>query len=168
MIRAAASNPDAARLSGVSVAKVSAITWAIAGGLSAVAAILQSPSFGSNGAASAATLGPLLLLLALGAAAVGAFTSLPLALAGGLLIGLSYQIVIGLSYQIALGVTSNAGTAELVVFVVIMGIMLVRGGAIGRLFSTAGAIVEDRAPLRIPEGRHGRSLPLSIDGGAAG
>src|SRR5205807_318838 len=143
MIRAAASNPDAARLSGVSVAKVSAITWAIAGGLSAVAAILQSPSFGSNGAASAATLGPLLLLLALGAAAVGAFTSLPGALGGGLLIGVSYRI--------GLGITSNAGTSELVVFLVIMGIVIVRGGAIGRVFSTAGAIVEDRAPLRIPE-----------------
>jgi ABC-type branched-subunit amino acid transport system ATPase component/branched-subunit amino acid ABC-type transport system permease component len=143
MIRAAASNPDAARLSGVSVAKVSAITWGIAGGLSAVAAILQSPSFGSNGAAAGASLGPLLLLLALGAAAVGAFTSLPGALAGGLLIGLSYQI--------ALGITSNAGTSELVVFLVIMGIVIVRGGAIGRVFSTAGAIVEDRAPLRIPE-----------------
>src|SRR5437764_1001396 len=143
MIRAAAANPDAARLSGVSVAKVSAITWGIAGGLSAVAAILQSPSFGSNGAASGAALGPLLLLLALGAAAVGAFTSLPAALGGGLLIGVSYQI--------ALGITSNAGTSELVVFLVIMGIVIVRGGAIGRVFSTAGAIVEDRAPLRIPE-----------------
>ena len=137
MIRAAAANPDAARLSGVSVAKVSAITWGIAGGLSAVAAILQSPSFGSNGAASGAALGPLLLLLALGAAAVGAFTSLPAALGGGLLIGVSYQI--------ALGITSNAGTSELVVFLVIMGIVIVRGGAIGRVFSTAGAIVE--APL---------------------
>src|SRR5205807_1083245 len=78
-----------------------------------------------------------------GAAAVGAFTSLPAALGGGLLIGVSYQI--------ALGVTSNAGTSELVVFLVIMGIVIVRGGAIGRVFSTAGAIVEDRAPLRIPE-----------------
>src|SRR5256714_1873643 len=83
-----------------------------------------------------------LLALALGAAAVGAFTSLPGALAGGLLIGVSYQI--------ALAATSNAGTAELVVFLVILGIVLVRGGAIGRVFSTAGAIVEDRAPLRIP------------------
>src|SRR5438034_233463 len=83
-----------ARLSGVSTARVSAITWAIAGGLSAVAAILQMPSFGANGAASAATLGPLLLLLALGAAAVGAFTSLPAALGGGLLIGLAYQIAL--------------------------------------------------------------------------
>jgi ABC-type branched-subunit amino acid transport system ATPase component/branched-subunit amino acid ABC-type transport system permease component len=143
MIRAAASNPDAARLSGVSTAKVSAVTWAIAGGLSAVAAILQSPSFGGNGAFAAAALGPQLLLLALGAAAFGAFTSLPAALGGGL--------VIGLAQQITLAITSNAGTSELVVFLIIMGIVLARGGAIGRVFATAGAIVEDRAPLRIPE-----------------
>jgi ABC-type branched-subunit amino acid transport system ATPase component/branched-subunit amino acid ABC-type transport system permease component len=148
MIRAAASNPDAARLSGVSTARVSAITWAIAGGLSAVAAILQFPSFGSNGASAGAALGPQLLLLALGAAAVGAFTSLPLALAGGLLIGLAQQI--------ALALTSNAGTAELVVFLVVMGIVLLRGRAIGRVFSTAGAVVEDRPPLRIPEAVRGR------------
>ncbi len=143
MIRAAASNPDAARLSGVSAARVSAITWAIAGGLSAIAAILQSPSFGSNGASATAVLGPQLLLLALGAAAVGAFTSLPAALGGGLLIGLAQQIT--------LAVTSNAATSELVVFLVIIAIVLARGGAIGRVFATAGAIVEDRPPLRIPE-----------------
>lgn len=43
-IRAAASNPDAARLSGVSIRKVSMVVWALAGGLSALAAILQAPS----------------------------------------------------------------------------------------------------------------------------
>jgi ABC-type branched-subunit amino acid transport system ATPase component/ABC-type branched-subunit amino acid transport system permease subunit/ABC-type uncharacterized transport system permease subunit len=143
MIRAAASNPDAARLAGVSAARVSAITWAIAGGLSAIAAILQSPSFGSNGSSAAAVLGPQLLLLALGAAALGAFTSLPAALCGGLLIGLAQQI--------ALALTSNAATSELVVFLVIIAMVLIRGGAIGRVFATAGAIVEDRPPLRIPE-----------------
>src|SRR4051812_16352203 len=37
-IRAAANTPDAARLSGISVRRVSAVTWIIAGGLSAVSA----------------------------------------------------------------------------------------------------------------------------------
>ena len=42
-IRAAAGNPDAARLCGISVSRVSLITWGIAGGLSALAAILNGP-----------------------------------------------------------------------------------------------------------------------------
>src|SRR5207249_6602577 len=40
--RAAANNPDAARLSGISVRRVSAVTWALAGGFAAVTAVLQA------------------------------------------------------------------------------------------------------------------------------
>ena len=40
-IRAAAGNPDAARLCGISVSRVSLISWGIAGGLSAFAAIFN-------------------------------------------------------------------------------------------------------------------------------
>ena len=65
-IRAAANNPDAARLCGISVGRVSAVTWAMAGALSAIAAVLQAPTQPSFNIAS---LGPYLLMLALGAAA---------------------------------------------------------------------------------------------------
>src|SRR6266542_2454916 len=44
MIRGAASNPDAARLCGISIRRVSAVTWGIAGALSAVTAVLLAPS----------------------------------------------------------------------------------------------------------------------------
>src|SRR5438552_2470058 len=72
-IRAAANNPDAARLSGISVRRVSAVTWVLAGGLSAVSAVLQAPTQASFNVAS---LGPNLLMVTLGAAAFGAFVSL--------------------------------------------------------------------------------------------
>src|SRR3954452_21921313 len=72
-IRAAANNADAARLAGISVRRVSAVTWIIAGGLSAVSAILTAPTQASFNLAS---LGPNLLMLTLGAAAFGAFVSL--------------------------------------------------------------------------------------------
>jgi ABC-type branched-subunit amino acid transport system ATPase component/ABC-type branched-subunit amino acid transport system permease subunit len=143
MIRAAASNPDAARLAGVSTARVSAITWGIAGGLSAITAVLQGPSFGAAGVLDITSLGPELLLFALGAAALGAFTSIPGALAGG--------IVLGLADQIALSITSNAGTAEVTVFVAIIAIVLVRGAAIGRVFAATGPVVDDRGPIRVAE-----------------
>ena len=55
-IRAAAGNPDAARLCGISVSRVSLITWGIAGGLAAIAAILNGPTTASF---NAEALGPI-------------------------------------------------------------------------------------------------------------
>src|SRR5205085_11684587 len=101
-VRGAADSPAAARLAGRSVRRVSAVTWILAGGLSAVSAVLQAPTQSSFNVAS---LGPNLLMVTLGAAAFGAFVSLPGALAGGLLLGLVSQLVSA--------TTSNASLAEL-------------------------------------------------------
>jgi ABC-type branched-subunit amino acid transport system ATPase component/ABC-type branched-subunit amino acid transport system permease subunit len=146
-IRAAAGNPDAARLCGISVSRVSLITWGIAGGLSALAAILNGPTTTSF---NAEAVGPFLLMLTMGAAALGAFVSLPIAVAGGIGLGLVYQEV--------LAQTSNAGTAELAVFGVILLAILVRGKAIGRVFAAEGAAVPERPGLRIPEALRGSPL----------
>src|SRR5437660_2858033 len=87
MVRAAAANDDEARLCGISVERVSTWIWAMAGAMSAITAILIARSEGAGSGTSIAgassTFGPDLLLLALGAAALGGFQSLPLALAGG-------------------------------------------------------------------------------------
>ncbi|HVY10875.1 MAG TPA: ATP-binding cassette domain-containing protein [Mycobacteriales bacterium] len=139
MIRAAAVNPDAARLCGISPARVSAVTWGIAGALSAVSAILQAPSQASF---DATALGPEQLFVALGAAAFGAFSSIPMALLGGLTLGVVEQVTIG--------VTSNDGTALLVMFAVVLVVVLLRGGDVASAFATRGAAVDDRAPARIP------------------
>ena len=138
-IRAAASNPDAARLCGISTSRVSAITWAAAGGLSAVSAILQAPTQPSFNVAS---LGPYLLTLTLGAAALGAFVSMPAALGGGVLLGLVSQVVSSH--------TGHGPQTELAVFGLILAIILVRGGAISRVFASSGAAVPDRPALRVP------------------
>ena len=139
-IRAAAGNPEAARLCGISVSRVSLITWGIAGGLSALAAILNGPTTTSF---NAQAVGPYLLALTMGAAAFGAFLSFPVAVAGGLGLGVVYQVVAAQ--------TSNAGTAELAVFGVILVVILVRGRAIGRAFAAEGAAVPERPGLRVPE-----------------
>ncbi len=139
-IRAAAGNPDAARLCGISVNRVSLITWGIAGGLSAFAAVLNGPTTTSFNAQAA---GPYLLMLTMGAAAFGAFVSFPVAVAGGIGLGLVYQVVAA--------ETNNAGTAELAVFGVILLAILVRGRAIGRAFAAEGAAVPERPGLRVPE-----------------
>lgn len=138
-IRAAASNTDAARLCGISVKRVSAVTWAVAGGLSAVTAVLQAPSQGNF---NASALGPQLLLLALGAAAVGAFVSIPAALLGGLGLGVAQQLT---SSQ-----TGNGGTALLVVFALILLVVLARGRAISASFAGGEAPAEDLRVTRVP------------------
>ena len=146
-IRAAAGNPDAARLCGISVNRVSLITWGIAGGLSAFAAVLNGPTTTSFNAQAA---GPYLLMLTMGAAAFGAFVSFPIAVAGGIGLGLVYQVVAAQ--------TNNAGTAELAVFGVILLAILVRGRAIGRAFAVEGAAVPERPGLRVPEALRGSML----------
>jgi ABC-type branched-subunit amino acid transport system ATPase component/branched-subunit amino acid ABC-type transport system permease component len=146
-IRAAASNQDAARLCGISPGRVSAVTWGIAGGLSATSAILQAPPDGSLGAAG---LGPGQLFIALGAAAFGAFVSIPRALLGGLVMGVVEAGVVSISH--------NAGTARLVVFVLVLGVIFGQGQAFTRVFAGRGSLVDDRPPVRVPEAVRERFL----------
>jgi ABC-type branched-subunit amino acid transport system ATPase component/ABC-type branched-subunit amino acid transport system permease subunit len=138
-VRAAASNPDAARLCGISVNRVSLIIWGIAGGLSAISAIFNGPTTTSFNAEAA---GPYLLMLTLGAAAIGAFVSIPAAVGGGVALGLVYQIVVAQ--------TTNAGTAELAVFGAILLVILVRGRAIAKVFTIEGAAVPELRGVRMP------------------
>ena len=146
-IRATANNPDAARLCGISVGKVSALSWGAAGGLSAISAVLQAPTQPSFNVAS---FGPYLLMLALGAAAFGAFLSLPAALGGGLVLGLVQQVVAA--------ETHDAGKAELAVFGVMLAVILVRGQAIGRAFASSGRPLADQPVTRVPDVLAGTGL----------
>ncbi len=152
-IRAAANNRDAARLCGISVARVSAVTWGCAGALATVSAIFQAPTMpGFN----LVTFGPYLLMVTLGAAAFGAFVSLPAALGGGVVLGLVSQIV---SAQ-----TSNASTAELAVFLTILAVVFARGRAMARVFALSGGVGRSRPPLAVPARL--RSSPLVRHQGA--
>jgi ABC-type branched-subunit amino acid transport system ATPase component/ABC-type branched-subunit amino acid transport system permease subunit len=139
-IRAAASNPDAARLVGVSISKVSMVTWGVAGALAAVTAVVMAPSQPSF---DASALGPDLLLRALGAAAVGGFVSLPAALVGGLGLGLVEQLTLYWS--------NNGGEADFAVFAAILLILVVRARVIAAAVKTSGTVVAERPPLRVPE-----------------
>jgi len=88
--RAAAEDRDRARLLGVKVKRVSLIVWSVAGLLSALTAILSAPvtgfEFGSLG-------GYTLLALALGAAVIGRFESLPITFGAALLISTAQQVL---------------------------------------------------------------------------
>ncbi|HEX4862450.1 MAG TPA: branched-chain amino acid ABC transporter permease/ATP-binding protein [Acidimicrobiales bacterium] len=137
-IRACAANAEAARLCGIPLMKVNALAWGVAGGLSAVTAVLVAPSQGSFNGVS---LGPDLLLRALGAAALGGFTSIPAALIGGLLIGEVEQVTLSLAH--------SSGPAELVVFLLVVAIVAVRGRVIGETATETGS-GDEEGPVPVP------------------
>jgi ABC-type branched-subunit amino acid transport system ATPase component/ABC-type branched-subunit amino acid transport system permease subunit len=153
-IRAAASNADAARLCGISVDRVNAVTWGIAGGLSAVTAILLAPG---QSVFNAEALGPSLLLRALGAAAMGGFVSIPGAMVGGL--------ALGLVEHFTLAVTHRGSSAEVAVFLAVLLVLFVRGRQISAAADASEDLVEERTRIRIPAAvadrfvvRHHRAL----------
>ena len=90
-VRAAAENPDRARLLGIPVRRVSTIVWALAGALSGFSFLLRAPF---QGVTPDVIVGPGLLLAALAAAVVARMESLPVALGAGLGLGVLEQLVL--------------------------------------------------------------------------
>ena len=120
-IRGSADNPDAARMAGVSAGRMSTLSWAIAGAVSAFTAILIFPT---RGFITAETLGPSLLLRALVAAVIARMQSLPIALGAG--------IGVGIIEQELLWNFTGGGLVEAVLFVVILGALLLQPRSTGR------------------------------------
>jgi ABC-type branched-subunit amino acid transport system ATPase component/branched-subunit amino acid ABC-type transport system permease component len=138
-MRAAASNAEAAELCGISVDRVNAISWGIAGALSAVTAILMAPS---ESVFDAGALGPGLLLRSLGAAALGGFVSIPAAMVGG--------IGIGLVEHLTLAQTHEGTSAQVAVFLAVLAVLFLRGKRISAAADASDDLSEDRPRHRIP------------------
>ena len=118
-VRAAADNPSAASLAGISVKKVSTQVWVLAGVLSSLSAILFGPLTSEQASPASNSLGTSLLLKALAAGMVGRMQSFPLALAGGIGIGV-VEMVIKLN-------TGSDGSEYIFVFGLLLLLVLVRG-----------------------------------------
>jgi len=125
-MRAMSENADSARLSGVWIRRTSTLTWTVAGALSAFTAILNAPNQTS---ALTQALSPDLLLYALTAALVGAMVSLTVAFVAGVGMGVFLEVL-------AWNVPSPA-KQQLIVFIVVMVVLLVRVGALGKGARTA-------------------------------
>jgi branched-chain amino acid transport system permease protein len=122
-IRAVAENPTRARLLGLSVRRVSTLTWLVAGLLAAATGILRV--LDPSGGFSYGTLdGPSFILRALAAAVVGGMTNLPLTFAAAVGLGVLEQSVLFLS--------PDAGRRDVVLLVVVVVALLVRRGSFGR------------------------------------
>lgn len=136
-IRSAADNADAARMAGIPVNAMSAIAWAIAGGLAALTAILTAPA---GGLSSGDSFGPSLLLIALTGAVLARMRSLPQAMIGGLALGVLEQLLTWNS--------SNPGLVEMARFVVIVTALLVQRQVVGRGEDKGSwAVVQSVRPL---------------------
>ena len=108
-MRAAAANPDAARVSAIYASRMSTLAWAVAGGISAFTAIMIFPT---RGFVTAASFGPVLLLRALVPAVLARMENLQVALAAG--------VAAGLLEQVLLWNFPSGGFVELVLFVVML------------------------------------------------
>ena len=89
-VRGAAANPDAATLASVDPRHMAALSWALAGALSAFAAMLIIPN---QSTVTADALGPDFIVRGLAVAALARFANFPVALAAGLGIGVVEQIL---------------------------------------------------------------------------
>lgn len=145
-VRAAAENGEAARLLGISVNRVSMFTWVVGSLLAALAGILVTQTRGSL---DIGTLSTGFLVRALAAALVGGLTSLPGALAGGLVVGVAEAVL----RQVT---NDQPGVPETVMFVIVIAFLIFRpGGLFGQREET-----EDKVAF-IPTLRE---LPVRLQG----
>ncbi|MCU1602994.1 MAG: putative transporter ATPase and permease protein [Frankiales bacterium] len=120
-IRVSASNPEAARMSGIFAGRMSTLAWGIAGSLAAFSAILKSPE---QGFSTGDSFGPSLLLIALTGAVLARMQSLPVAMASG--------VAIGVVEQVLLWNFNNEGLVQFVLFVAILVALLAQKQRVGR------------------------------------
>ncbi len=90
-VRAAAANPEAARLAGISVRKVSRLVWVLAGLLSTLTAILHQPDVTTI---DVSNLGPDLLIRGLAAALLAGMADFRLAFLAGIGLGVVQTLVL--------------------------------------------------------------------------
>lgn len=121
-VRAAADNARAASLAGIRVRAVSTQVWILAGVLASVSALLAGPVLNQRASDVSEALGPSLLLYSLTAALVGGMTSFPLAMLGGVLLGVVDRVVLASSPQ-------QPGMNTLVIFVLLILLVLLRARA---------------------------------------
>ncbi|HEX4493143.1 MAG TPA: ATP-binding cassette domain-containing protein [Acidimicrobiia bacterium] len=109
-VRACATNPDLARLTGVNPKLMSTAIWSIAGFLSAIAVILWATTQHSSELVS---IGPDTLLLGLTAALIGRMTSFPKTVVGAIVVGILYQLI-------PFNFSEDAGLVQFLLFMLVL------------------------------------------------
>src|SRR3954451_4405334 len=115
-MRAVVNAPDLVAMQATSPDRVRRISWMIGCTFAAISGILVMPFIGLN-----AIILTFLVVQAFGAAAIGAFSSIPLTFAGGLAIG----ILANLAQKVAIGHEKLSGLPDSIPFLVLFLILLV-------------------------------------------
>jgi branched-chain amino acid transport system permease protein len=123
-ILAVSQDATAARVVGISVERISLISWAIAGLLGGVAGILLAVA--PTGTVTPGAFTGTTLTVAFTAAVLGGMTSLPGAFVGGLLLGLIESFTNADASFVPLLSHVRNGQAELVVFAVLLAVLMFR------------------------------------------
>jgi len=110
-MRAVGMNRRAAQLVGINLSRVQMLVWGLSGAISAIAAVLIAPKL-----LMTAEMG-VVVTLAFAAAIVGGFTSLPGAVVGGLIIGITENMV---------GLFISSRAINVAPFVVIMLVLILK------------------------------------------
>jgi ABC-type branched-subunit amino acid transport system ATPase component/branched-subunit amino acid ABC-type transport system permease component len=115
-MRAVVDDPDLVAMQATSPEKVRRVSWIIGCTFAAASGVLVLPFIGLNAISLT-----FLVVQAFGAAAIGAFSSIPLTFAGGLVVG----VLANLTQKIALGHDSIAGLPNSIPFLVLFLVLLV-------------------------------------------
>jgi branched-chain amino acid transport system permease protein len=111
-MRAVAQDAEAARLMGINVAGIYALTWALAGGLAGLGGLLMGPVWFVD-----ASMGDALALKSFAATIIGGFGSVPGAILGGVIVGLAESL--GAAYV-------SSTYKDALVFLLMVGFLLLR------------------------------------------
>lgn len=120
-VRAAAENAERAKLLGISVNRLSTVSWVLAAVLSSLAVFLQVPLVGLP---LSADIGPSVLVYALGVAVIARMESFSTALVGGIAVGVLQQCLYYFSH--------DPDIPQAVMLPVLLGAMLLQRSAITR------------------------------------
>lgn len=112
-VKAAAENPDLARLSRINPKLVSLLVWTIAGFLATISMILILGQAGTTGTSTLTTIGPSTLVRALAAAVIARMVSFPRALVAGIAIGVVEALI-------RFNFLDQIGLADFLLFVVVL------------------------------------------------
>ena len=118
-ILAVSQEPVAAEVVGISVGRISLITWTIAGFLGAIAGVLVGPGVGGPGIIAPGAVTSATLISGIAAAVLGGITSLPGAFVGGLLIGMMQALA-------GANITGFPGSESVAVGVILLLVLLIR------------------------------------------
>jgi ABC-type branched-subunit amino acid transport system ATPase component/branched-subunit amino acid ABC-type transport system permease component len=138
-MRAVVDDPDLLAMQATDPTRVRRLAWIIGSTFAALSGVLITPLIGLDSILLTYT-----VVQAFAAAAIGSFSNIPLALAGGLIVGIAAD----LADKYSLGHAWLSGLPAAIPFLILFLVLLVRGR---KLVSPSRAVVHARQPYRAPD-----------------